>query len=183
LVKEKRTDMKIISILSAAAVLALAACSTLRTTADYDRSADFSKYHTFAVQGAQTVKNALLERRIKSALESELSAKGLKEDDANPDLLVVPHVRLTHETEITTFDEGWGYGWRWRRGGVGGSVSTVEKIPVGTLIIDLVDAREKDMVWRGTATDTLKPSATPQEKEKSLGEAVAKMFQSFPPAA
>jgi hypothetical protein len=172
-----------ISILTAAAVVGLTACSTLRTTSDYDRSADFSKYHTFAVQDAEKAQNGLLERRIKSALEAGLLAKGLKEDDSNPDLLVVPHVRLSHETEITTFDEGWGYGWRWRRGGVGASVSKVERIPVGTVIIDLVDARDKDMVWRGTATDTLKPSATPEEKEKSLGEAVAKMLQTFPPAA
>jgi hypothetical protein len=176
--------MKIMrSIMAAAAFATLVGCSTLRTTVDYDRSANFSNYHTFAVKDVRPAKDELMARRIRTTLEAALSAKGLREDEANPDLLVVPHVRFNHETQITTYDTGWGYGWRWRRGGFGTSVSTVEKIPVGTLIVDLVDARAREMVWRGTATDTLKPKSTPQEKEKSLAKAVAEMFRGFPPAS
>jgi len=70
---------------------------------------------------------------------------------------------------------------RWRRAGP--AVATVEQIPVGTLIVDLVDATAKEMVWRGTATDTLKPQATPAEKEQALTQAIAKMLEGFPPAS
>jgi hypothetical protein len=87
---------------------------------------------------------------------------------------------LTRETEIHTYNTGWRYGWRWRRPGP--TVATVEQIPMGTLIVDLVDATAKELVWRGTATDTLKPRATPAEKEAPLSRAIAKMLEGFPPS-
>jgi hypothetical protein len=80
---------------------------------------------------------------------------------------------------IYTYDTGWAYGWRWR--GPRLATSTVEQIPLGTLIVDLVDARAKELVWRSTATDILRPNASPEEKDRALGEAVAKMFAGFPP--
>ena len=118
-------------------------------------------------------------RRIHQALTDALTARGLQEDPIAPDLWVVPHVRLSQETEIRTYNTGWGYGWRWRRGGT--AVATVEQIPMGTLIVDLVDANRMEIVWRGTATDTLKPQATPAEKEQALTQAISKMLGDFPP--
>ena len=52
---------------------------------------------------------------------------------------------------------------------------------MGTLIVDLVDATSMELVWRGTATDTFKPDATPAEKEEALSRAIAKMLEGFPP--
>jgi hypothetical protein len=52
---------------------------------------------------------------------------------------------------------------------------------VGTLIVDLIDAQKKEMVWRGTATKTLDPSASPEEKQAHLNEAVQKMLENYPP--
>jgi len=164
-------------LLLAAAVASLAACSTLRTSADYDRSTDFSRYRTFALKDVK-VKDDILSRRVEKTLETQLEARGLSESDA-PDLWIVPRVRLDHETQIDTF--GSGGGWRWHAW-PGWSVSTVEKIPVGTLVVDVVDARRDELVWRGTATDRLSPDATPAERDKAMDEAVAKLFRSFPPA-
>ena len=170
-------------ILAAAAAASVAACAstTLKTSADYDRSADFSKYRTFAIRDTGEIRNDLMERRIKNALSAGLVARGLREDATSPDLWVVPHVRLTEDVEIHSYNTGWGYGWRWRAA-PSRSVATVEKIPVGTLIVDLVDANAKELVWRGTASDTLKPKATPEEKEQALSAAISKMLATFPPA-
>ena len=63
------------------------------------------------------------------------------------------------------------------------TTSTVSEIPVGTLIIDLVDAGKKQLVWRGTASKTLEPDASPETKEKNINEAVQKMFANYPPGA
>jgi hypothetical protein len=162
-----------------AAVVALSACSTLQTSADYDRNVDFSKYRTFSFKDVQPATNELVARRIANALESVLTSKGLIRDDANPDLWVVAHARIHNETQIVTFDTGWGYGWRWRFPGI--ATSTVEQIPVGTLVVDLVDTRAHEMVWRGTASDVLDPSDTPAEKDEHLRDAVSTMMENFPP--
>jgi|SRR5580693_6038083 hypothetical protein len=192
---------KSVAWLAALLGLGLASCTTLRTTVDYDREVDFSKYRTFHIKnvhaqpgpgvrppggpggpggGPPVAPNDLADRRIKRALEAVLTAKGLRRDDENPDLWVVPHVRLSHETVVYSWDAGWGYGWRWRYG-LGWGAASVAEIPIGTLIVDLVDAHAKELVWRGTATDTIDPHASPQEKEQALTEAVEKMFRDFPP--
>ncbi len=173
--------MKTPVVILAAALAAATACtsSTLRTSADYDRSVNFSKYRTFSYRDVQQLRNELVGRRVHQALTDALMARGLQENNFSPDLWVTPHVRLRQETEIHTYNTGWGYGWRWRR--PGRTVARVEQIPVGTLIVDLVDATAMELVWRGIATDTLKPNATPAEKEEALSRAIAKMLEGFPP--
>jgi hypothetical protein len=57
----------------------------------------------------------------------------------------------------------------------------VQQIPVGTLIIDLVDAKAKQLVWRGTARDTIDQDATPEERDKNIKNALNKLFENFPP--
>lgn len=154
-------------------------CSTLKTSSDWDPGRDFSKYRTFAFKKVRPEPNEIVDARIRRAIEAALVAKGFRRDDANPDLRVVTHYRLGHEKELVSYSSGWGYGWHWRGGG-GMSTTTVRKIPVGTLVVDLVDAREKELAWRGTASDQVK-NDTPQEKEQALQEAMTKMFETFPP--
>jgi hypothetical protein len=166
-----------------AGVATLAACSSITTSADYDKSANFSQYKTYAWKDTDQKQNELVENRIKAAVDSQLQAKGLHKVDSNPDLWVVEHVRLSEQTQISTYDSGWGYGWGWHGGYGGGGMSTttVQKIPVGNLIIDLVDAKESQLKWRGTASKTLDPSASVDKKTEHVNEAVAKMFADYPP--
>jgi hypothetical protein len=164
----------------------LTSCSTLETSEDYDRAVDFSKFKTYAWKETEPISNQLLAQRIQSAIGSTLSSRGLQKapEGAFPDLWVVPHTRLSKQTQVNTYSTGWGYGWGWGwGGGMGSTTSTVTEIPVGTLIIDLVDANKKQLVWRGTASRTLEPDASPEKKEKNITEAVQKMFASYPPAA
>ena len=172
--------------LLAVAVLALAvACSTLQTSADWDKTANFSNYKTWGWKDDGSIKNDIVKRRIQTLLASELGKKGLTRSDDNPDLWVAVHGRMSKETQINYYNSGWGYGWHggWYGGGMGVSTATVQEIPVGTLVVDLVDSRQKELVWRGTASDTLKPERSPEEKEKALGEALAKLFEKYPPPA
>jgi uncharacterized protein DUF4136 len=169
-------------ILATAAIATLAACSSISTSADYDKATNFSQYHTYAWKDTDQKQNELVEGRIKSAVDTQLQAKGLRKVDSSPDLWVVEHVRLSEQTQINTYDSGWGYGWGWRGYGGGGmSTTTVQKIPVGSLIVDLVDAKENQLKWRGTASKTLEPEASVEKKTQNVNEAVAKMFESYPP--
>ena len=173
------------ALMSAILVLAGIACSTLETSYDYDKAANFSQYKTWSLKDDGSIKNPLLFKRFEAAVTNELSKKGLTRSDDNPDLWVAAHTRLSKETRVNTYDTGWGYGWGWRGGYAGGGMttSTVQDIPVGTLIVDLADARRKELVWRGMATDTLNPNSSPEEKDQKLQAAVAKMFENYPPGA
>jgi hypothetical protein len=170
------------NLLMASVILlaAVVACSTLSTSADYNRSTDFSKYRTWAWRDQGTIKDPLVAQRVETAVANELGKKGLTRTDADPDLWVVAHGTLSQQTQVDYYNSGWGYGWGWG-GGTGMSTATVRQIPVGTLVIDLADARAKELVWRGTASDTLKEKATPEERAKILAEAMAKLFADYPP--
>jgi hypothetical protein len=158
----------------------LAACSSLTTNADYNPATDFTKYKTWAWHETESIKDSIWRDRIQSGIAAELGKKGLTRSDSDPDLWVVAHTRLDEQTQISTYNSGWGYGWGWGYG-AGMSTSTVQQIPVGTLIVDLVDANQKQLIWRGTATKTLNPDASPQTKQENLQKALAKMFENYPP--
>jgi hypothetical protein len=82
-----------------------------------------------------------------------------------------------NQQEYQTFYDGMG---GWRRGGLGNeATTTVQNYKVGTLVLDMYDAKTKQLVWRGTASDTL--SNNPQHNEKDLDKAVEKMLKKFPP--
>jgi len=170
-------------VLATLGILTLAAaCSSITTSADYDKGTNFTQYKTYAWKDVDKSQNQLVENRIKSAVDTQLQAKGLHKVDSNPDLWLVSHIRLSEQTQINTYDTGWGYGWGWRGyGGMGMSTTTVDKIPVGTLIVDLVDAKENQLKWRGTASKTLDPSASVEKREQNVNEAVAKLFAGYPP--
>ncbi len=173
--------MKRIFLAAISAALFGAACSSLQISTDYDKGTDFSQYKTFSWHDTGDIKNDILARRIEAVLSDTLAAKGLKKVESGGDVWLVAHGRLSKQTQINTYNTGWGYGYGWY-GGMGMSTSTVSEIPVGTLIVDLVDGKKKDMVWRGIASDTLDPQAAPEEREKRLRGVAAKLFENFPPA-
>jgi hypothetical protein len=173
----------------ALATAALAGCSTVKISTDYDKTADFSKYTTFSIRPPKEIKSNLVQERIEDAITRQLTAKGLKLVTGSADLWVAYHVRLTSETQMdtTSFGYGWGPGWgywgAYGYGGMGTTTTTVREVPVGTLIVDLVDAGEKKLVWQGVASDTLDPRATADDKDYRVNNAAEKMFARFPPKA
>ncbi len=164
------------------AVLLAAGCSTLSISTDFDKTTDFSQYKTFTWKDTGDGVGAIWTKRIQGVFTDTLVAKGLKQVDSGGDLWIAAHPRLSKETQINTYNTGWGYGYGWY--GYGGmATTTVTQIPVGTLMIDLVDARKKELVWRGVASDTLNtdPNRTAEDREKKLREVAAEMFAGYPP--
>ena len=87
----------------------------------------------------------------------------------------------TNKTEYETFYDGLGPRWGWRGWGTGMATTTIDRIPVGTLVVDLYDTNSSHLVWRGEAHDQL--SNQPEKDTKKLNKAVDKMFSKFPPRA
>jgi hypothetical protein len=52
---------------------------------------------------------------------------------------------------------------------------------VGTLIVDLIDTKAKELVWRGSASRVVDADESPQTREVKVQQAVDKLFDGFPP--
>ena len=81
---------------------------------------------------------------------------------------------------LDTFYNGLGGGWRFG-GGFGDATTTVDTYKVGTLVVDLFDAKTKKLIWRGSASDALSDKS--DKNIKNLNKGVQKMFDHFPPKA
>ena len=89
--------------------------------------------------------------------------------------LVLTRRRTT--TVLPSFSSGYGL----PRFGHASGVATTQKIVSGTLIVDLMDAQTRSLVWRGSAERDLDPSAKPEKRDKNINNAAEKIFKQYPP--
>lgn len=170
-------------------LLALAGCSSISVNHDYDTHADFTAYRTFAWMelsqdmpaNAQQAEQSsdLLDRRIRGAVEGEMAHRGMAQvTGVEADVLVVYHLGTQEKVQVSD----WGYSYGHYYGGYGGRNIDVYQYTEGTLIIDIVDARTHDLVWRGSGTKTIDRSQkSPEQLQANIDEAVGRIMQSYPP--
>lgn len=148
-------------------------------TYDFDRTADFTRLKRYAWVHGHAVPDELNHRRIVDAVNTELRGKGFVNVEMSgvPDVLVAYHASFDRDLQITGFYSGWG-GYRFPANRSG--VVRTEQIVNGTLMVDLVDARTRTIVWRGTTTKEVDVDAGPEKRDKNIQRAVAKLFRNFP---
>ena len=177
-------------IVTAALALLLAPALLIaqKTSYDYNKSANFAAFKTYAHKDGTKVGQQLIDDRIVAAIETELAAKGLTKSESNPDVFVVYHVAFDKQKDISTYSSGYGggygaYGWGWGGGGWAGGTTTtqVRDILVGTLVIDLADAKQGQLAWRGMGVKEVNTQANPEKRDKSINNAVKKIFKNYPP--
>ena len=163
------------AVLTTAAGLLFASVHT-----DFDKKADFGKYHTYSWIGVRAG-DQLWQDRITSAVDSALSAKGWQKVASGGDASVSAFGRTTEKDTIETFYNGFpGWGWRaawW--GGMGSTTTEVVPEKVGNLTVDVFDGASKQLIFRGEASETVTGKA--DKNEKKLDAAVNDMFKKFPP--
>ena len=161
---------------------ALAGCSTLRVSSDYNPSFAFSKLKTFAILYDKHG-NSPMQQRIVQALTEALVSKGYKpapKDKA--DFFVVFHTNIKNKRQVVTDYQRVGlypYGF-----------GTYAMVPIqreyeykeGKIIVDALDPKTKNIFWRGIATDRLKSFKDPAERMKYAKEVAEKLLKSFPPS-
>jgi hypothetical protein len=145
---------------------------------DYDHNASFDQYKTYSWEKVQT-RDPLLVDRIKEAVNGALAAKGWTQVDSGGDVSIVAIEITQNRQTLNTFYDGFGGGRRF--GGFGDATTTTETYKVGDLVVDLFDAKTKNLIWRGSSSDTL--SNNPDKNTKNLDKGVKKMFAHFPPEA
>jgi hypothetical protein len=161
------------------ALLLASASFAQQVKSDYDRSADFSHYKTYSWEKVQT-SDPLWVDRIKEAVNSALAGKGLTPVASGGDIAIVAIEMTKNQQTLNTFYDGFGGGWRWG-GGFGNATTTVDNYKVGTLVVDLFDANSKQIIWRGSSSDTVSDKS--DKNIKNLDKGVQKMFDHYPPGA
>jgi hypothetical protein len=143
-----------------------------------ESATDFSHYRTYAWGPADGLpigdprldNNPIFRDYLQGAVERTLRGHNLLlvPTSARPDLLSHFHGSVRQRIEPTEIDRQLGYR-------VGGEARTI--YDEGTLVLDLIDARTNQLVWRGWAIDTLDGILESQDRmERKIDEAVTKML-------
>ena len=177
--------MKNLKLIPVLLLFFLASCDAVRVYSDYDKKVDFSQFKTFAFykQGIDKVEISDLDKkRILRSIEEQMLAKGFTKSE-NPDLLVNIFTKAREDVNVNQFNAGWGYGWGfgwnpWGFGGFGGQ-TMVSTTTEGTLFIDLIDAKKKEMIWQGEGQGELTRNV--DKKDENIKAFVSKILSQYPP--
>lgn len=166
-------------------LLIVAACSSIRVSSDFDREANFANYKTYSYtqEAEQLPIDDLNKRRIFSAIDRELTAKGFSKSD-NPDVWIDLKLKAEQKESATAtstpsyYGAGYRYGW-----GGGFSTTTInyEKYVEGTLFVDMIDVAKKQLVWQGRAVKTIDPESSAAKREDNINYAIKQIFTKYPP--
>lgn len=171
--------MKTIKLLALLFIFTLSSCSSVRVNTDYDSKISFSNYKTYAYLKSGIDKaeiSDLDKKRILTAIDGNLASKGMNKSE-NPDLLISIFTKEKERVDVNqNYSFGWGWGWNpyWGMG-----YSNVTTTPVGTLFIDIIDAKTKELIWQGEGSGYL--SKNTGKKEARIKEFVSKILEQYPP--
>lgn len=176
--------------------------SSVDVSTDYDQTANFSRYTTFKwYQETPTARrdsvysyNTFIDKRVRSAVEANLVRKGFRKTETNPDILVAYDIKVVTRQEMRpdyTYSPGWygpgwyGYGWWYGyRYNYGYSRFArpmyLDQYQDGTIIIDLVDPKDNELVWRGWGQMQVGSTNISQAEVNKI---VARILEKYPPGA
>jgi hypothetical protein len=142
---------------------------------EHDSNVDFTAFKTYAWKRGTPAATPAANQFLVDSIEEKLAARGLqKQTGSQADLYVVYHVVPGNaKFTVDSFDYGWP---SWDRGKPAGSARYfLER----TLVLDMLDTRTEEVVWRGTGTGVLESDT--QEMTEKTEKALEKMFKKFPP--
>lgn len=173
-----------------ALAIGLISChSELPVASDYDPDIDFSQYKTYGIKLTAEEDNRPLEinpnaeKRIATVIRQEMAVHGY-EESGNPDIWISFYLKVSEKMDVVAdgsriyrmgpnyFGANWGYGPGW----VKNDLNT--EYEEATLVIDMVDALEKQLVWFGTCTGSIDSYA--DDAEFKYRAAVIKIMDQFP---
>jgi hypothetical protein len=160
--------------------LAAAGCAAVTTQNSYlDRNADLTRYARYswappdrtATGDPRLDNNEIVEEKIQAAVDRELGSRGFEQvATGSPDLLVHYHTSVEQRIDLRETDS---------------SAPCEDCQPfiyeAGTLVIDLVDASTRQLVWRGWSEGSIEGVVDNQAlMEARIDESVKKIFDRLP---
>ena len=173
----------------AAVVVLWAMPAAAKVQVDFNPELNFEQYKTFAYLGGTNqlvmmqLNPDLISDRVHRAVTREMTAKGLKEvnPNQNPDLVVRYWATSSKDADVSSYvtmgiyqpfiGSYWGFWYD--------TISVTTKRQ-GTLLVDLIDPKKKDLVWRIYVIERI---INTDKAWKSADEDFTKGFESFPPSA
>ena len=174
--------MKRIIVLGAL-LLSVSSGFAYQVQVNFDPAIHFSRYKTYrlvhstADQSLRALSPSLImEERIAGFIEERLATAGLKRVTTNADLMISYRIRVKDYPQNINLSDGvgpTGLGW-----GDAVYTATARVIREGTLVIDMVDAKQH-LVFEGMLTQTI--SSRPEKNAKKLAKAVSEVLDKYPP--
>jgi hypothetical protein len=173
----------------------VSAAATAQDSFDINRNANFGAIKTFAIKATPpmapteakttTYDSPIQRDRTFAAIASQLEARGLTRNDEHPDVYVTARRSFYEETYYYgPYGWGWGpyapagygpyYGSGWW--GYGDAYSELR----GVLTVDILDAKNGALIWRGVENKHVHQSSKPASRDKRVTEEVADVFKHFP---
>jgi hypothetical protein len=177
------------------AAIWLSSCNASKVNVDADPQVNLSRYHTFRFadnDNAQTTSDplytsSLLENAIHAQIAMELEKRGIREDAQSPDLVMAYHTFTEKkQSSVNNYYPMMYGGWGWRfypwgfspyPFGYWNGYNNTTEYTEGTLIIDAIDAKSNQVVWRGSISDAID---TPDNIHQKAIKAVELIFKKFP---
>jgi hypothetical protein len=157
--------------------------SAQKVSVGADPGVDVTRYKTYAWSKDVPSTNPIVVEMVRAAVDTELATKGLRKVDADPELTVV--IFGSQDSDIHVSNPSWSPALNSIATGVAvGSQSWL--VTKGTLVVDMLDTKTRNSIWRGQATQTLDRGPTGDRAkdaktvEKPIKNAVKKMFKQFP---
>ena len=175
-------------------LLLLAACQTTQLDQDFDKTRDFAAYRSFtwkepALQYSPDdprIKSDLTEQRIRAAVSEQLDQRGVRLAPAGGkgDVSVQAWLIVENRTDqvSTSYGGAWGGYWNGYWGGPAYTETRNVDYKVGTVQVDLFDAKDGKLVWRGSSEQIVRNNQnSPVERETAIRETVGKILSQYPP--
>ena len=100
------------------------------------------------------IDNSIANRAIRERVVKTLEERGYVAEEKNPDFDVALYAAAREKLDVTVWDYGYPIAPRWY-GYYPRSTQTVTQYTEGSVVIDLVNPRTRELIWRGTGTATL----------------------------
>jgi hypothetical protein len=175
--------MKTTNFLPLLLLFVLASCSSVSVNSDYDKKVDFTQFKTYAFLKSGIDKaeiSDLDKKRILRSIDEAMTTKGFSKSET-PDMLISIFTKENQRVDVYN-QNGFGWGWNWSPyWGMGIGYSTVSSSPEGTLYIDVLDAKTKELVWQGEGSGYLTKNT--DEKDARIKEFVDKILAQYPPGS
>lgn len=165
----------LLPVVIAAFAVAPSGCGpSISVQQDWHPDYDFSAIGAYAWLPLRTTPNIGEPRlkRLVAAIDAEMAARQMALTVEEADILLELHVVSEQRLDLTQY--GGTAGWDSRR-------YDTDDLDKGSIMLDVRDAKTRDVVWRAVANVEVDPSATPQEQTERFTKLAKKLFSKFPP--